>query len=721
MARESYDYYKELHSLNTSEFERDLTSGIEFFEVPSSSDPRRDYEELLNIIRNDALYRLPELTEPQRHLLKIALYRMSPLYQLICRNTRNLLRKYSARGMARIRVPERLLEDPIPIDFTPEERDLYNSVETRYVKPFYRDYAKAGLPVHGVGFILTIYRKRAASSWASVTKSFQRRREKLDEALANWGPDSIHLLFGSVALKDIIEQEEVEEGEEIEREGAMIDEDLSKPNQRIDLEMVREVVERERTVVEQLLDELEDLRQKGVDSKRDALISHLKSIMAERRGVLVFSQYKDTVDDIAESMFYEFGSSMAKYHGSGGEVWDGGRFKLVKKEDVKKRIENGDFRLLIATDAASEGLNLQMMDAVVNYDLPWNPMRIEQRIGRIDRVTQTSPTISIGVLVPRNTIEMDVYSRCVERLGMFKQALGPLQPILVESFIEDLVLGRDDIASGWDDIEDRWATAKEHALLFEEALSAQEFKGGWQERKDAERMALQHLLSEVGYIEDGGVWERAGHRISIEGIRDGCDWMTTLSHDRLFVALLSEMGQMPQELEREGLQYKVIESGGSMALAVKHSDGSVRLIKDLTDIAGENEEQVGTDWEAAIREVNAGETDRRVSFSRFRKEQSRVREKEWRKSVERDVIHPLLRLSEYNPDLCADTIILDPALTSLFLIYSEERDASKNSFLKTLRSVDTFKKSRGKPPSLEKIIKSAEELTVQGRGFQRDR
>lgn len=716
MARESYDYYKELHSLNTSEFEKDLTSGIEFFDIPSSIDPRRDYDELLNVIRNDALYRLPELTESQRHLLKIALYRMSPLYQLVCRNTRNLLRRYSAKGMARIRVPERLLEDPISIDFTPEERELYDAVEMKYVKPFYRDYGKAGLPVHGVGFILTIYRKRAASSWASVNKSFQRRKAKLEKALTNWGPNSIHMLFGSVALKDIIEEEE--EIEEIESEGS-INKELSKPDLRIDIDKVKEVVERERAVIEQLLDELEALRQRGLDSKRDALIAHLKSTLAERRGVLVFSQYKDTVDDIAESLFYEFGSSMAKYHGSGGEVWDGGRFKQVKKEDVKKRIENGEFRLLIATDAASEGLNLQMMDAVVNYDLPWNPMRIEQRIGRIDRVTQTSPTISIGVLVPRNTIEMDVYTRCVERLGMFKQALGPLQPILVESFIEDLVLGKEDLESGWEEIEDRWATAKEHAHLFEEALSAQEFKGGWQERKDAERAALQHLLSEVGYIEFDGVWERGRHRISVEGIRDGCDWMTALSHDRLFVALLSEMGQMPGDLERDGLHYRVIESGGSMALAVRHTDGSVRLIRDLTDMEGENEEQVGTDWEAAIREVKAGEIDRMESFRRFRKEQGRVREKEWRRSVERDVIVLLLRWSGYDLESCVERIIGDSILTRLFVMYNYE-DLSERSLLTALRSVDTPKKNRGKSPSLERIIRNAGELIVQGGSFHRD-
>ena len=606
---------------------------------------------------------------------------------------------------------------PHPIDFIHEERALYTRWRRGNVKPFYRDYAKVGLPVHGVGFILTIYRKRAASSWASVTKSFQRRREKLEEALENWGPNSIHMLFGSVALKDIIEQEEVEEGEEIEREGA-IDEDLSKPNQRIDLDRVRGVVERERTVIEELLDELDDLRQRGVDSKRDALISHLKSIMTERRGVLVFSQYKDTVDDIAESMFYEFGSSMAKYHGSGGEVWDGGRFKLVKKEDVKKRIENGEFRLLIATDAASEGLNLQMMDAVVNYDLPWNPMRIEQRIGRMIASPRTSRPYPLACWF-RDPLRWTSI-RGASNVWVCSNKPWARYNRYRWRVIEDLVLGRDDIESGWGEIEDRWATAKEHALLFEEALSAQEFKGGWQERKDAERTTLKHLLTKVGYIEYGGVWERAGHRISFEGTKDGCDWMTALSHDRLFVALLSEMGQMPQELERDGLQYKVIESGGSMALAVSHSDGSVRLIKDLTDMEGANEEQVGTDWEAAIRDVNDAESDRRESFRRFRKEQGKVREKEWRRSVERDVIIPLLRSNGSDLDLSIERIVGDPVLNRLFTIYHEEGDVSRSSLLRTLRSVGTPNKIRGKPPSWERIIKNAEELIVQGRAFHRD-
>ena len=115
-----------------------------------------------------------------------------------------------------------------------------------------------------------------------------------------------------------------------------------------------------------------------------------------------------------------------------------------------------------------------------------------------------------------------------------------------------------------------------------------------------------------------------------------------------------------------------------MALAVSHSDGSVRLIKDLTDMEGANEEQVGTDWEAAIRDVNDAESDRRESFRRFRKEQGKVREKEWRRSVERDVIIPLLRSNGSDLDLSIERIVGDPVLNRLFTIYHEEGDVSRS-------------------------------------------
>ncbi len=88
--------------------------------------------------------------------------------------------------------------------------------------------------------------------------------------------------------------------------------------------------------------------------------------------------------------------------------------------------------ILLGTDAASEGLNLQEFSALVNYDLPWNPMRVEQRIGRIDRIGQSAKIVLIANLYMTGTIEQDTYRALMDRIGVFENVVGPLQPILAQ-------------------------------------------------------------------------------------------------------------------------------------------------------------------------------------------------------------------------------------------------------------------------------------------------
>lgn len=85
---------------------------------------------------------------------------------------------------------------------------------------------------------------------------------------------------------------------------------------------------------------------------------------------------------------------------------------------------------MIATDAAAEGLNFQFCGALINYDMPWNPMRVEQRIGRIDRLGQKFEDIRIINLHYEDTVETDVYRALGQRIGLFKKFVGKLQPIL---------------------------------------------------------------------------------------------------------------------------------------------------------------------------------------------------------------------------------------------------------------------------------------------------
>ena len=119
------------------------------------------------------------------------------------------------------------------------------------------------------------------------------------------------------------------------------------------------------------------------------------------------------------------------FSGRGGEIptADGG-WRAIGRDEAKRRFRDGEADVLLCTDAAAEGLNFQFCGALVNYDMPWNPMRVEQRIGRIDRLGQAHPVIRIVNLHYEGTIETDVYRALRSRIGLFETVVGRLQPIL---------------------------------------------------------------------------------------------------------------------------------------------------------------------------------------------------------------------------------------------------------------------------------------------------
>ena len=98
----------------------------------------------------------------------------------------------------------------------------------------------------------------------------------------------------------------------------------------------------------------------------------------------------------------------------------------------KPRGDGGSLDLLLFSEIGCEGLDYQFCDCIVNYDLPWNPMRIEQRIGRIDRNGQKSESVAIINLITPGTVDADIYERCLVRIGVFNSALGGGEEILGE-------------------------------------------------------------------------------------------------------------------------------------------------------------------------------------------------------------------------------------------------------------------------------------------------
>jgi hypothetical protein len=123
------------------------------------------------------------------------------------------------------------------------------------------------------------------------------------------------------------------------------------------------------------------------------------------------------------------------------------RYKLpVPKREIKRRLRDRQVRLLVCTDAAAEGLNLQFAGVLVNYDLPWNPMKVEQRIRRIDRLGQPRPVIRVLSFAYNDTVEQDVFFIVGSRINLFEGIVGRLQPILSRlprGFEELALLDRD--------------------------------------------------------------------------------------------------------------------------------------------------------------------------------------------------------------------------------------------------------------------------------------
>jgi len=179
----------------------------------------------------------------------------------------------------------------------------------------------------------------------------------------------------------------------------------------------------------------------GLDTKRDRLISWVKQVTADGRSVLVFTSYADTLIYLRDALAGAVGGNVASYSGDGGAVRVDGQWSSASKEQVTKALQAGKVRVLVCTDAASEGLNLQAAGALINFDLPWNPSKVEQRIGRVDRIGQALSVLPIVNLYLKDSIDQQVYRALNARCGLFETFVGPMQPVLSRAL--RMLMGRE--------------------------------------------------------------------------------------------------------------------------------------------------------------------------------------------------------------------------------------------------------------------------------------
>jgi hypothetical protein len=180
------------------------------------------------------------------------------------------------------------------------------------------------------------------------------------------------------------------------------------------------------------------------DPKLDAVLYFLLDRGWLDLGCIVFSQYYDTTRWAAEKLSERFVSERASlivavYAGAGksGILVDG-EWKSVGRESIKRGVKEKQIKMVVATDAACEGLNLQSLGTLINVDLPWNPSRLEQRIGRIKRFGQRRDRVDMLNLFYQGTIDEKVYEKVSERMRDRFDIFGTLPDVIEDDWIEDI-------------------------------------------------------------------------------------------------------------------------------------------------------------------------------------------------------------------------------------------------------------------------------------------
>jgi len=156
------------------------------------------------------------------------------------------------------------------------------------------------------------------------------------------------------------------------------------------------------------------------------------------RGCIIFSQYYDSIHWLAERLKDEIGDEPIGIYagGSKSKIYEQGVFRRANREEIKSLVQKGHIRLLLGTDSASEGLNLQKLGTLINLDLPWNPTRLEQRKGRIQRIGQIYDEVWIYNMRYKDSVEDRVHDLLSERLEDINSMFGQIPDVLEDVWVD---------------------------------------------------------------------------------------------------------------------------------------------------------------------------------------------------------------------------------------------------------------------------------------------
>lgn len=333
------------------------------------------------------------------------------------------------------------------------ERDLYERV-TAYVREEMNRaerLTESGDKRRGnmVGFALTVLQRRLASSPEAIYRSLERRRKRLEKRLEEAKDLRQRILEANGRYDEDAAVIDFESSEELQDD---LDEASSQEVEKLEEDVV-DAATASQTIQEleaeiQTLQDLEDRARKVRASRTDKKWEELSRILQDvpemfeasgaRRKLVLFTEHRDTVNYLEGRIKEMLGKSEAVV------VIHGGLHREARKHAQNTFLNDKAAHILVATDAAGEGINLQRAHLMVNYDLPWNPNRLEQRFGRIHRIGQEE-VCHLWNLVAGETREGMVYERLLEKLSSQNNALNGrvfdvLGKLFQETSLRDLLI-----------------------------------------------------------------------------------------------------------------------------------------------------------------------------------------------------------------------------------------------------------------------------------------
>jgi len=255
--------------------------------------------------------------------------------------------------------------------------------------------------VKGGGFLKTLLLRRVGSTMIAG-------KNTAEKMLANWG--------------QVTEEEDYEEDEAVEEERAFESD-------------IKNITTEERECLKRFIETL------NANQEKDPKYKRLLEILIDKnwidRGCIIFSQYYDSARWVAENLSNDLPDEKIGLYAGGDKsgILIGGIYERRSKEEIKQMVRNRELRILVGTDAASEGLNLQTLGSLINLDLPWNPTRLEQRKGRIQRIGQIYDEVYIYNMRYKGSVEDRVHSLLSERLENIYAMFGQIPDILEDVWV----------------------------------------------------------------------------------------------------------------------------------------------------------------------------------------------------------------------------------------------------------------------------------------------